>query len=170
MKIRKTQREDIPAVMQIITQAQSALKKMGLTQWQDGYPDAARIAADIANDWSYVLCEGDAVLATVAISFDGDANYNEIDGAWCADCAYAVLHRVAVAEGSKGKGLARVMIDFAASLCENASAKSMRADTHCGNVPMQLALEKAGFVRCGIIFLDGVHDEIHARLAYEKMI
>lgn len=170
MTIRKTQVAEIPQVMAIIRAAQASLKQMGLTQWQDGYPDAACIAQDIKNGWSYVLCENGAVLATAAISFDGDANYSEIEGAWCADCAYAVLHRVAVAESCKGKGLARVLIDFAASLCKDTTAKSLRADTHSGNLPMQIALEKAGFVCCGRIFLDGVHDEIHARLAYEKIV
>ena len=44
--------------------------------------------------------------------------------------------------------------------------KSLRIDTHEGNVVMRKMLEKHSFVHCGTIYLENGD----ARVAYEKML
>ena len=46
----------------------------------------------------------------------------------------------------------------------------MRIDTHGGNLPMQRALEKAGFTPCGTIILVGGSEDGDPRLAFEKIL
>jgi len=48
--------------------------------------------------------------------------------------------------------------------------KSIRIDTHEGNLPMQSALKKAGFIRCGRIFLQGGAEDGDPRIAFEKLL
>jgi hypothetical protein len=69
MKIRKSNRADIPSIMEIISHAQSLLRSGGVDQWQDGYPTAEIIAADIAKSESYLLEDNGVILATAVISF-----------------------------------------------------------------------------------------------------
>ena len=42
--------------MRLINQAKAYMKEQGIDQWQDGYPNEASIANDIAHDYSYVIC------------------------------------------------------------------------------------------------------------------
>ena len=37
--IRKTKIEDIPEIMNIIRDAQASMKLLGISQWQNGYPN-----------------------------------------------------------------------------------------------------------------------------------
>ena len=46
----------------------------------------------------------------------------------------------------------------------------MRIDTHAENLPMQRALEKAGFTPCGMIYLIGGREDGDPRLAYEILL
>ena len=55
MKIRATEERDLPAVMEILHQAQAYFKAQGIDQWQDGYPDEATIRQDIQNGTAYLV-------------------------------------------------------------------------------------------------------------------
>ena len=46
------------------------------------------------------------VIAYGAVVFDGEPAYDAIEGAWLTDGEYVVLHRMAVADGEKGRGVA----------------------------------------------------------------
>ena len=74
------------------------------------------------------------------------------------DGAYRAVHRIAVAEGCHGKGVADICFDFALSFCGN-----VKIDTHRDNIPMQKALSKYGFRHCGTVY---VRDR-SPRLAFE---
>jgi GNAT superfamily N-acetyltransferase len=82
------------------------------------------------------------------------------EGGWLNAAPYGVIHRIAVAEAGRGKGVARFCFDFAFSRCGN-----LKIDTHRDNLPMQKALAKAGFAYCGVVYYDKVDGE---RLAYQK--
>ena len=47
---------------------------------------------------------------------------------------------------------------------------SLRIDTHPGNLPMQRALQKAGFTPCGTIRLVGGCEDGDERIAFEKIL
>ena len=47
---------------------------------------------------------------------------------------------------------------------------SVRIDTHPGNIPMQRAIEKAGFVKCGMIKIFDGPEKDGPRIAYEKIL
>jgi RimJ/RimL family protein N-acetyltransferase len=79
------------------------------------------------------------------------------DGAWVNDKPYGVIHRIASA--GYRKGIASFCMAHCFRLCGN-----LKIDTHKDNHPMQNALAKNGFVRCGIIYLQN-GDE---RIAFQK--
>lgn len=163
LTIRKTTPRDLDAVMGIIAEAVESLRSRGVDQWQDGYPNAAAIQADMEAGISYVACldsEGkEQILGTAAISFAPEPTYREIyDGAWRAEKPYAVIHRIATAEAHKGCGVATALLEFARKSCRERGVSWIRIDTHRDNLVMQKFLEKEGFRRCGSITLDsGAH-------------
>lgn len=164
MKFRKTAAKDMGSIMDIIRQAQEYLKQQGIDQWQNNYPSSQTILEDIQKGYGYVLVENDRILGTVAVTFDGDRNYDYIDGKWLSDSPYAAIHRIAVRD--KGGGLASVIIRYTEQMCQNKGVRGIRVDTHEKNLSMQRLLVKNGFQACGIIYLeDGAK-----RLAYEKIL
>ena len=168
--IRKTTKEDIKEIMPIFEEARGTIAALGINQWQNGYPSEEVIFADIEKDQSY-LCELDGkVRGTFAMLENGEPTYDKIyDGHWqTGDDSrdYIAIHRVAISVSSRGSGLSGKIIGYAADFAKEKGRKSLRIDTHRGNVVMRRMLEKNGFVYCGIIYLES-GDE---RVAYEKII
>ena len=117
------------------------------------------------------------------------------DGAWLkqGEYRYMTVHRVAVREQAKQKGVASFMLSEAARIAKAQGLVALRLDTHRDNRRMQACLERNGLTRCGIIHLGrgnlspeaarqqserkkeaaGQQTEIaetYIRLAYEKLL
>ena len=170
MIFRNTQEADRSQVVSLWQQAQAYFRENGIDQWQDGYPNAETLEADMTSGESYVLVDEatEEVLATCFISFAGESDYDVIyDGSWQHPEPYGVVHRVAVTPARKGQGLAGQLIEHAAAMCREQDIASMRMDTHEDNRSMQRMLVKNGFVYRGIIYLgrDGAK-----RVAFEKTL
>lgn len=166
MRFRRTVTEDIPGIMKMIRQAQTYMKEHNIDQWQKGYPNEKVFQEDIARGYSYVLEDEGQLLGTLAVIFDGEPTYDNIyEGSWKTEgTSYGAIHRVAVAEELKGRGIAGTMLSEAEKLCRERGIRSMRNDTHRDNHSMQRMLAKNGFEYCGIIYLeDGAE-----RIAFEK--
>ena len=87
-------------------------------------------------------------------------------GEWKSQNPYAVVHRVAVRNDLKGKGLSGILMKEAEKMCGEKNIKSIRIDTHEDNKSMQKLILKCGFEYCGIIYVaDGTE-----RFAYEKIL
>lgn len=167
MKFRKTTIQDINNVMQIINEAKEYFRKSKIDQWQNGYPNSDTIYADIKNNNSYVLESEYGIIATAMVSFEEDKTYKNIyEGAWLNNGDYAVIHRIAVSEKFKGKGIASVIIKEVENLCKGNRVNSIKIDTHKDNISMQKLLEKNGFKYCGIIYLEDGSE----RIAFEMII
>jgi GNAT superfamily N-acetyltransferase len=156
--------------MPILDEARGTIAKLGIDQWQDGYPSRPVIAEDIALARSYVVERGGTVCGTFVLVDDGEPTYDKIyEGHWLTgdDSAdYVAMHRVAVSVASRGSGVSTAMIDYATAFAKGLGRASVRIDTHAGNVVMRRMLEKHGFAYCGVIYLQSGA----ARVAYEKLI
>ena len=163
MKLRHTTINDLPEVIEIINQAKLYFKNEGIDQWQDGYPNEDSIINDINQNEAYVLEDNGKILATTMISSNIEPTYNYIEGNWLQNDKYMVIHRIAIHNDQKGKGLAKIIIDEALKL--HPHIHSIRIDTHDDNLSMQRFLIKYGFTYCGTIYLENKS----TRRAYEKV-
>lgn len=76
---------------------------------------------------------------------------------------YVVLHRLAVADGEKGRGVAAEFMRRTEALARERGVGSFRVDTNFDNRYMLRMLERLGFAYCGkIVYGSG------ERLAFEK--
>ena len=168
MEFIKAGMEYIDRMCEITEDAKRQLRGLGLDQWQKGYPSREVWIQDAKDGCTYLAVEEGEIQGIFAFQDTPDPSYDEIDGAWLTDGPYASLHRVCVAEGSKGKGVAGKMFAYGFELAARAGFDSVRIDTHPGNLPMQRALAKAGFVPCGQIRLKGGCEDGDLRIAFEK--
>ncbi|MBS6042833.1 MAG: GNAT family N-acetyltransferase [Clostridium baratii] len=166
MKLRKSVNEDINNIIQIIDEAKEALKEQGIDQWQNGYPNADVIRNDILNNDSYVFIKNNEIVATSAVSFDGEKTYDKIyDGNWISNDEFAVIHRIAISNKYKGTGIASEIIKMIEAICLDKDVHSIKVDTHEFNMPMQKLLKKNDFKYCGVIYLE----DKSKRVAFEKI-
>jgi len=162
---RKAKRADTGRIWQIILQAKEQMRRMNSLQWQDGYPAVENITSDIENGYGYVLCEEDTVIAYGAVVFDGELAYNNIQGKWLTDLPYVVLHRLAVADEVKNRGVATLFMQKVMELGKRKKAGSFRVDTNFDNLYMHKILSALDFTYCGEVFYDK-----NQRRAYEKVL
>ena len=174
MMIRATVPGDIPAVMAIIEEERRTIAALGIDQWQNGSPNKATITRDVEEGQSRVVVLEGEVVGTFAVIDNGEPVYAVMeDGAWLTpdrdaegNWTYVALHRVAISLAHRGSGISTAVIRYAEETARSMGRRSLRIDTHEGNVVMRRMLEKHGFVRCGVIHLENGDP----RVAYEKIV
>lgn len=165
MEYRPLTESDLPAVMALIDEAKAHLKRLGIDQWQTGYPDRSTLEGDLAAENGYLLTDEKGPAGYLVVDFGGEASYGDIRGAWKTAGPYAVIHRMVIADRCKGRGLTGGMFAFAERLCLARGIGSIKIDTGAENEAMGHLLEKNGFVRCGTITFDGSD-----KIAFEKVL
>ncbi len=162
MEITPAARADLSAVMNVYAAARRFMREAGNSdQWGDNYPPAEVVEGDLAAGRLYLCREGETVLGVFCYFEGSEPVYDTMtEGKWLNDAPYGVIHRIAVAEAGRGKGVARFCFDYAFDRCRN-----LKIDTHRDNLPMQKALAKAGFAYCGVVHYPERGGE---RLAYQK--
>ncbi len=170
MIIRKAEPSDIPRIEEIFAEARGTIAALGIDQWQDGYPTREIATEDALIGRSYVVELDGAVSATYVLQTGGDRTSDEIaTGAWPTgntDADYLAVHRVAIAVSCRGRGVAGEIVSYSADFAREHGLKSLRIDTHEGNVVMRRMLEKNGFSYCGVIHLANGDP----RVAYERIV
>ena len=170
MEIRRSTQQDTEALLLLFDEARGTIAKLGINQWQNGYPSKDVIENDVEKLQSHCVEIDGEIVGTYALIDDGEPTYDEIFGGnWLTGDGkdhYYAIHRVAISVKSRGSGISTKIIDFCADKARENGKISLRIDTHKGNVVMRKMLEKNGFTHCGTIYLsDGAE-----RVAYEKLI
>ena len=170
MKIKLSTLENIPEIMTIIKDAKELLASLKIDQWQNGYPNAAQVEADILKGESYVvLNDENQVIATSMFTTNKEPTYQIIEeGSWKVDESknYGVIHRMAIKKEYRKQGLATLLFDEFHQQLKSKNIQSLKIDTHEENLGMQALIKKIGYQYCGIIYTNyGAK-----RLAFEKVI
>lgn len=140
VEIRKADRKDIPAILDLYEHARQAMAAAGnASQWNNGYPGMSEIEADLAKGALYITSDRQAVMAFLS---GEDPTYARIDGAWRCQRPYRTIHRIASAR----KGYGKMLFRYAKTCTDH-----IRIDTHPDNKAMRYLLKKEGFSYDGII-------------------
>ena len=165
MVIHPATEADLQAVVELVAQGRAALARQGVDQWQDGYPSPETIRRDLLRGDGRIVRIDGAAAAYAAFVFDGEPAYDAIDGQWLTDEPYVLVHRIAVADGERGRGVAAEFLHRVETLAQERGVKAFRIDTNFDNQTMLRLLERTGFTYCGkVVYRSG------ERLAYEKRL
>ena len=159
--IRNAAKDDLSRILAIFASARGFMHSHGNpTQWTDGYPDERAVLSDIALGAAHVLYDSEGIYGAFSLFTQPDPCYARIyGGAWPNDAPYVTIHRIA-SDGTH-RGVVQEAVSYALSVCPH-----VRVDTHKNNLPMQNALQRAGFRYCGVIMLNKPNDP--ERMAYQK--
>lgn len=149
---------DLDEIINIYKYAQEFMIRNGNpNQWGLIHPSREMIISDINNNKCKVIYDELKIHGVFAL-FDGiDPTYIHINsGKWLNDEPYLTIHRIA--SDGKAHGVFQCALNYCKALTDN-----IRIDTHKDNLIMQKILEKNGFKKCGIIYVnDGT-----SRIAYQ---
>lgn len=162
---RKAVMADVAQIWTILEQAIARRKADGSDQWQDGYPNRNVVISDIEKSYGYVLANDTNVVGYCAVMINDEPAYAAIKGKWLTTGDFVVYHRVAIAEGHLGQGLAQQLLKGIEAFALENNIHSVRADTNFDNAGMLRTFDKLGYVYCGeVTFRD------KPRRAYEKVL
>ncbi len=148
LSVRPALFEDLTEINRIYDTARRFMREHGnKSQWSGGYPSDQVIKDDIDNKNGFIVSCGEIPCGAFAMFSGIDPTYvNIYDGDWLNNEPYCTIHRIA-GDGTE-KGVLKTAVCFASLFSDN-----VRIDTHADNYPMQNALSRLGFSRCGTIFL-----------------
>ena len=155
--IRPATPADLEEILLIYAHARRFMAENGNpTQWGQHHPAREILENDICLNRLYVV-EDNGRLCGVFMFQVGDVpTYAHIEGSWRSSARYGVIHRIA----GVGGGVFAAALDY----CSGISGH-LRIDTYADNKPMQHVVEKAGFSKRGIIYVeDGT-----PRIAYDRI-
>lgn len=157
LQIRPALETDIDRIMELYLSAQDFMIRSGNPdQWGHSYPNREIVEKDIRNEQGYVLYDDADIHGVFVILSGEEPTYDVIEGSWLNDDPYITIHRVA-GDGTC-HGIFKNIMHYCRQLSDN-----IRIDTHEKNLPMQRAIEREGFIRCGTIYVrDG-----SPRIAYQ---
>ena len=161
MKMRYATTADIEQILAITNSARRFQRQCGFRQWEDGYPAYDDIAADIADQGAYIV-ERENIVAYAYLT-GGDAEYDRLSRIWHYPGPYGVIHRLAIAPGFRGQGLAAQILAMSEAHLAAQGIRAMRIDTGQDNIVMQRILSRADYTCRGLH-----HFTWGPRLAYEK--
>ena len=171
VSFRLAAEEDLPGLLAVTAEAQAALKKRGVDQWQDGYPNEEVFRLDLARGECFAVLHGEELAGFFTLSVREEAGYASIaDGKWSADVPYCVLHRAAVAAKYRGTGLSEKLMRCVEERARALGLSCIRTDTHRRNKPMQRLLRECGYRYRGNVQVSVGEGHDSARQAYEKIL
>lgn len=157
--VRHARQSDLNRIEQIYAYAREFMASTGNpNQWGKTNPPKAKLVQDIAQGHLYVITDGNVIHGVFYFFIGEDPTYAEIyDGSWHSDSPYGTIHRIA---GDGSGGILRTAVEFGKQHIDY-----LRIDTHEDNKVMQSAVEKQGFRRCGIIYIE----DGSPRIAYDRI-
>ena len=150
MNIRKARAEDLNSILRVYEIAREYMRQSGNpTQWGTEKPRKELLEEDIRKGELFVGENEEGEIHFVfAFILGEDPTYSYIeDGNWLSDAEYGTMHRIA------SDGTVSGVVGMAVEFCKK-TISNIRIDTHENNKTMQHVLDKLGFRRCGIIYID----------------
>ena len=149
---RLAEKSDLEKILEIIEDAKNEMARENRDQWNTEYPDRSLIEEDLNLKHGYVL-SGNEIVSYASIFFNHDDEYQNLKtGKWLTlDGEYMSMHRLAVKEEYKGKGIASLVFANEIELGRKMGLKSFRGDTREDNKKMLHLFDKFGFEKTGTL-------------------
>jgi len=167
---RKATLEDMDDLMAIAGEASAYLRSCGVDQWQDNFPNPEVFARDISKGNCWLFTHEGKAAGVIVIYLEPEEDYRGIEGRWLTEGEhYGVIHRVAVRDAYRGRGLSGEMMQLAEDIILGRGYPSVRIDTHEDNLTMQNMLKKRGYTNCGVVWLKNGPELCKKRIGLEKI-
>ena len=135
--IRIAGREDLVSAFSVIEQATAEMKRRGIDQWDEHYPNREILENDIEKRNMYVYLAEKEIAGIVALDDRQPPEYEAVP--WAYPGRALVVHRLTVHPAYQGQGVASALMQFAEQEIAPGSCEVLRLDAFEEN-PAALAL------------------------------
>lgn len=164
MRCRLGTKDDIDAIVHLVSDAIKEMELHGIYQWDEIYPTAGDFAEDIKKNNLYVAEEKKELIAVYVISGESDDAYKSAE--WkCPDETAYILHRFCVSPKFQGKGIGKQLLLEIESQIRDMGYDSVRLDVFTKNPYAQRLYRHNGYEARGIAaWRKGYFDLMEKRL------
>ena len=124
MIIRKANKNELDAIMQVYKSCVEGMIKLGIDQWDETYPNRKVIQKDLEIGDYYVGVLEDEIVAGIKIDRKQDPTYLTIDWEDKSN-KFMVVHRLCSKTSVWNKGVGRKMMTFAEELAAEKAYKEL---------------------------------------------
>jgi len=139
--IRKAILNDVKNIFDVYLNAVTKLKKEGIEQWDEIYPDINTVKNDVQKGEMYVMVINGHIAAAGVIN-DYTEDYE--NGNWKYD-DYRVIHRLCVNTYYQNMGFGKKMLEYIEDEIKKMGFKSVRIDVFPKNTVAVNMYENAGY-------------------------
>jgi ribosomal protein S18 acetylase RimI-like enzyme len=151
MLIRLAVREDVAALVGLLSRVVPLMQAAGNHQWDESYPNAAVFEQDIERRRLWVAQIDDSIAGVAALTTDQEAEYAQVG--WDIEELAIVVHRLAVDPAFRGAGVAAALMQKAEEVAVERGISAVRVDTNTHNEATQRLFPKLGYELAGEIGL-----------------
>jgi GNAT superfamily N-acetyltransferase len=126
------------------------LRRRGIYQWDDIYPNLDMVVKDVSDRTLFVALQGNDCLGAVCLSEDQEDAYLEVK--WAVREPVLVVHRLCVAPARQGQGIASHIMDFTEEFAKSKGYMGIRLDAYTGNRKAVTLYERRGYMIAGQVF------------------
>lgn len=164
LTLRRATVADLDTVCRLVAAAAAAMRRAGIDQWDERYPDREVLEEDIRRqELRLALLDGDPI-ALCTVNEAADPAY--ANGRWeYHGASFRILHRFCVDPRHQGKGLGGRLLRRIEAELHAQGVEALRLDVFTENPTAQALYRRAGFRRVGqAVWRKGVFDLMEKRL------
>jgi GNAT superfamily N-acetyltransferase len=147
--VRRGHQDDLARVVELLRECVQQMWADGIDQWDDVYPTAATLTADVAGGSLYVAsAQGAPIAGAFAIDERQEPEYAEVP--WSVQAPrVAVVHRLMVHPRWQGRGLGPFLMRFAELRARQLGYRALRLDAFTRNTRSLRLYQRLGYRDAG---------------------
>ncbi|GFZ32229.1 N-acetyltransferase [Clostridium zeae] len=163
--IRNAILSDLEQIVYIVEGSKLDMHSYGNFQWDEDYPRKEDFINDIKEETLFVYDMDGIIAGLICINKEEPEEYKDVN--WSTERDALTIHRLAVNNSFKGKGVGVKLINYVDDICAENDINYIRTDTNSLNKKAQGLLTKCGYGFKGKINLLG-HEGIF--YCYDKVL
>ena len=130
--LRMATEADVGAAMRLVRTCIDGMRRAGIEQWDDVYPDEATLRNDARTDTMHIVEDASGIYGMFVVNEYQDREYADVP--WTlVDVPIAVVHRLMVAPDHQHRGVARQLMRAAEARAVELGYGAIRLDAFTQN-------------------------------------
>jgi GNAT superfamily N-acetyltransferase len=148
--VRPATSEDVDDVLELVRACVAHMRRHGIEQWDERYPDRTVIEADARGGEAFVATHEAGLIGYVALGARQDPAYAEVPWTF-SEGPIVVIQRLMVDPVHQGRGFAKALMAFAEQHARRSGYRSVRLDAFIGNPNALQLYDRLGYRSAGVI-------------------
>ena len=146
-EIRQASSEDLESLLNLVHECIEGMRRKGIDQWDEIYPDRATLERDIDEAAAFVAMLQSVPAGMAVLNDRQEPEYADVP--WLYDGHPAVVHRMMVSPAAEGTGIARALMSHVEARACLLGFDCIRLDASSQNPRAIQFYERAGYRSVG---------------------